>query len=427
MSVASEEVGTDRESQLARAEQAYRERNPRSQSALERLAQWLPGGDTRATTWFDPFPLVIEDAQGATLVDLDQHRYTDFLGNYTSLVHGHRPDAVTRAIHEALDRGTAFAAPLLDQGELAGRLVARIDSVELVRFANSGTEANLLAANIARTVTARQRIAVAAYSYHGSYELLDWRRPGPATAVFPANDVDGTIQALGDGRDLAAVFIELVQHAGGVVEISPDYLTFLRDFTRACGALLVFDEVVTLRLGYGGRQGAIDLSPDLTSLGKLIGGGLPIGAVGGAAHVMASTAPQRPGAYLHGGTFNGNRLSMVAGAAALDLLDRAAIERINRLGERLADGIRAAASQRGLAISVTSCGSLLTVHSLADVHTSAQSQAAAAQPLRRLLHLKLLEHGLFSAPRGEFVVSTAMDDTTIDDALVAIAQVFDEL
>ncbi|MGD0055219.1 MAG: aminotransferase class III-fold pyridoxal phosphate-dependent enzyme [Acidimicrobiales bacterium] len=181
------------------------------------------------------------------------------------------------------------------------------------------------------------------------------------------------------------------------------------------------------RISFGGRQEAVGVAPDLTSLGKLIGGGLPIGAVGGPARVMERTAPQRSDAILHGGTFNGNRLSMVAGAAALDLLDRAAIERINRLGGRLADGIVAAAASRGLGVSVTACGSLLTMHALADVSTAEESQAAAAQPLRRLLHLKLLEHGLFTAPRGEFVVSTAMDDTTIDDALASIARVFDEV
>jgi glutamate-1-semialdehyde 2,1-aminomutase len=427
MGVTHDEAVLRHEHQLDDVIAAYRHRNPNSEAALEQLSRWMPGGDTRATTWFEPFPLVIERAEGAHMVDLDQHDLVDFLSNYTSLVHGHRPPPVMAAIEEALGRGSVFAAPLLEQGELASRLVERVASVDLVRFTNSGTEANLLAANIARAVTGRTRVAVAQYSYHGGYELLDWHRPGADTAVFAANDVEGTVAALGDGRDLAAVFIELVQHAGGVMETKPEYVRFLRDFTRESGALLVFDEVVTLRLAYGGRQSDVGATPDLTSMGKFIGGGLPIGAVGGACGVMESTSPQRAGAFVHNGTFNGNRLTMVAGAAALDLLDREAISRINALGTRLADGISAAAAARGLGISVTSCGSLLTMHALPDVRTSAQSQVAAAQPLRRLLHFKLLEHGLFTAPRGEFVVSTAMDDATIDHALESIARTFDDV
>jgi glutamate-1-semialdehyde 2,1-aminomutase len=428
MSVTSDETVRHFEDQLARAVQAHRTRNPRSEAALQSLAQWLPGGDTRGTTWFEPFPLVIERALGADMVDLDGHELVDFLGNYTSLVHGHRPAAVTAAIQEALERGTVFAAPLLEQGELASRLVERVASVDLVRFTNSGTEANLLAANIARALTGRQRVAVAAFSYHGGYEGLDWHNAANANGpvVFPANDVEGTVEALGDGRDFAAVFVELVQHAGGVMPTSHEYLTFLRDFTRQSGALLVFDEVVTLRLAHGGRQEVLGVSPDLTSMGKIIGGGMPIGAVGGGADIMGSTSPQR-GALLHNGTFNGNRLAMVAGAAALDLLDRSAIERINGLGDRLAEAIRAAATARGLGVSVTSCGSLLTVHALPDVQSAAQGQTAASQPLRRLLHLKLLQHGLFIAPRGEFVISTAMDEHTIDAALTSIEQTFDDV
>jgi glutamate-1-semialdehyde 2,1-aminomutase len=428
MSVTSDETVRHVEDQLAHAVATHRSRNPRSELALQQLAQWLPGGDTRGTTWFEPFPLVIESALGANMVDLDQHQLVDFLGNYTSLVHGHRPALVTHAIKAALERGTVFAAPLLEQGELASRLVGRLASVDLVRFANSGTEANLLAANIARAVTGRQRVAVARFSYHGGYEGLDWHNAPSSTGpvVFPANDVEGTIDALGDGHDLAAIFIELVQHAGGVMPTSPEYLSFLRDFTQECGALLVFDEVVTLRLAHGGRQEELGVSPDLTSMGKIIGGGLPIGAVGGSASVMESTSPQR-GALLHNGTFNGNRLAMVAGAAALDLLDRNAIERINGLGVRLANGIRVAATGRGLGVSVTSCGSLLTLHALPDVQSAAQGQVAASQPLRRLLHLKLLEHGLFIAPRGEFVISTAMDDDTIDAALTSVQRTFDDI
>ena len=409
----------NRLSQLAGVEETHRLRNPRSERALRNLARWLPGGDTRTTTWYEPFPLVIEHATGALMFDLDGHQMIDFIGNYTALVHGHGPPAVTAAIQAALIRGTVFAAPLLEVG--------RIPSIELIRFTNSGTEANLIAVRIARAATGRQRVAVAAHSYHGSYEALDWRSTGPNTVVFPANDIDGTVEALGDGRDLAAVIIEPVLGSGGVIPVMQEYLSFLRDFTHDSGSLFIFDEVMTMRLAYGGLQEALSVKPDLTTLGKVIGGGLPIGAVGGAANIMELTDPRRSSAISHSGTFNGNRLAMVAGAAALDLLDREAIGRINFLGEKLANGIIVAATSRGLGLSVTSYGSLLNLHSLPDVHTPAEAQIAAAQPMKRLLHLKLLERGIFMAPRGELCTSTAMDETTIDMAVEAIGLTFDEL
>ncbi len=413
---------------LVAAEDAYRRRNPRSHAAMRELSRWLPGGDTRSTTWFEPFPLVIDRAAGVELHDLDGHLLLDFIGNYTALVHGHVPTPVTAATAATLEQGTVFAAPIREQGELAARLVSRIPSIELVRFTSSGTEANLLAARIARAVTGRRRLAVARHYYHGSWEELDWRRaPDTGAAVFEANDLDATARLLGDGRDLAAIFVEPVLGSGGVIPLTTEYLRFLRDYADDCGALLVFDEVMTLRLGHGGRQEVVGVRPDLTTLGKLIGGGLPIGAVGGAAAIMESTDPRRADALAHSGTFNGNRLAMVAGAAALDALDRAAIDRINLLGDRLADGIAGAVQARDLPLSITACGSLMNLHSLPEVLTADDAQAAAEQPLKRLLHLTLLEHGIFIAPRGELCTNTAMDETTIDTALAAIGRAFDAL
>ena len=413
---------------LSESEVLFRRLNKRSAAAIQRLAGSLPGGDTRSTTWFEPFPLVIESARGCQMTDVDGHLLTDFLGNYTSLVHGHAHPAVVRALASALERGTAFAAPLAEQGDLAERIVERVPSVDLVRFTNSGTEANLLAGRIARAVTGRTRLAVARHSYHGSYEPLDWNQASATgTHVFPANDVERTLQALGDGRDLAAVFVEPVLGSGGVIPLAAEYLGFLREFTATCDALLVFDEVMSLRVSLGGQQQTIGVEPDLTTFGKLIGGGLPIGAVGGKRAVLEFTAPTRPDAIPHGGTYNGNRLAMVAGSAALDLLDAAAIARINALGETLAAGIRALAAEHSVPVSVTGIGSLMNLHALPAVRSPEDAATAASQPLRRLLHLKFLEHGVFTAARGELCVSTAMSEVTIADALGAIGRAFREV
>lgn len=410
---------------LAQAEERHRRRNVRSLRALEQLAGLLPGGDTRSTTWFDPFPPVIESAVGAEMVDCDGHILLDFIGNYTSLVHGHAPATVTESIVRAVARGTVFAAPMLEQGELASRLCDRIGSVQRIRFTNSGTEANLLAGRIARAFTGRHRLAVARHSYHGSWPDLDWHAAASTgTATFPIDDREVAAAALGDGEDLAAVFIEPVLGSGGVIEVEDEMLAWLRELTERCGALLVFDEVMTVRLGYGGRQGKVGVCPDLTTLGKPIGGGLPIGAVGGRDEVMAMTEPGRNESVVHSGTFNGNRLAMVAGAAALDLLDQEAIAMLDRLAAKLVAAIENEACARELPISITSSGSMMNVHALPGVAGPDLAQRASAEPLARLMHLLLLEHGLFIASRGELCTSTAMDEGTIDRALSAFSAVF---
>jgi glutamate-1-semialdehyde 2,1-aminomutase len=417
----AEEASVDWKLALAAAEAEYAGRHAGSREAMARMAAWLPGGDTRSTTWFRPFPLVIDHADGVEMTDVDGHVLLDFLGNYTALVHGHRPPFILAAIEAALDRDFLFGAPMPEQGELARRIVGRLASAERVRFTNSGTEAGMVAARIARRFTGRERIALAEYSYHGSYEPLVWEAArSTGTAVFPVNDVDGAQAALDAAGPLAAVFLEPVLGSGGVIAADDDFLAFLREYTRRTGALLVFDEVMTFRLSYGGRQEATGVVPDLTMLGKIVGGGMPVGAVAGRADVLAVTDPSAPGSMEHSGTFNGHRLTMVAGAASLDALDRTAVERLNGLGDRLRDGLLDVAAASTVPISVTSCGSLLNLHAAAGVSTPAQADAAARSDLARYLHLALIDRGVFIAHRGEMCISTAMTEAVVDRAVYAV-------
>ncbi len=412
---------------LQAAEAEYAERHAGSREAMRRMAAWMPGGDTRSTTWFAPFPLVMDRAEGVEMIDVDGNTLLDFLGNYTALVHGHRPPFILAAIEAALERDVLFGAPMPEQGELARRIVGRLASAERVRFTNSGTEAGMVAARIARRFTGRERLALAEHSYHGSYEPLVWEaaeRTG--TTTFPVNDIDGATKALDAAGPLAAVYLEPVLGSGGVITVGDDFLAFLREYTTASGALLVFDEVMTFRLGYGGRQEATGVTPDLTMLGKIIGGGMPVGAVAGRADVLAVTDPSRPGSMEHSGTFNGHRLTMVAGAASLDALDRVAIERLNRLGDRLRDGLVAVAARSPVPVSVTSCGSLLNLHAAAGVTTPAAADAAAHSDLARYLHLALINRGVFMAHRGEMCISTVMTEETVDRAVAAVADVLAE-
>jgi glutamate-1-semialdehyde 2,1-aminomutase len=285
----------------------------------------------------------------------------------------------------------------------------------------------MVAARIARRFTGRERLAVAEHSYHGSYEPLVWEAaPRTGTATFPVNDIAGAERALDEAGPLAAVFLEPVLGSGGVITSDDDFLAFLRDYTRDSGSLLVFDEVMTFRLGYGGRQEATGFAPDLTMLGKIIGGGMPVGAVAGRADVLAVTDPSRPGSMEHSGTFNGHRLTMVAGAASLDALDRAAVERLNRLGGRLRDGLNAVAASSKVPVSVTSCGSLLNLHAAAGVTTPAQADAAAHSDLARYIHLALIDRGVFIAHRGEMCISTVMTEETVDRAVAAVADALAE-
>lgn len=412
---------------LAAVEAEYARLHPRSREAMLRMARALPGGDTRTTTWFAPFPLVIASGNGASMEDLDGNPLLDFICNYTALVHGHRPPFVVDALEKELRRGFVYAAPIEEQGQLAELISSRIASVDLVRFTNSGTEANMLAMRLARAWTGRQRLAVAEHSYHGSDDTLDWHAaPSTNTVVFPIDDVDHAAATLEKATDLAAIFIEPVLGSGGVLPVSPELLEYLREFTTRTGALLVFDEVMTFRLGYGGFQERLEVAPDLTTLGKAIGGGMPCGAVGGRREVMELTDPRRDRRLHHSGTFNGHRLAMVAGRATLEALDEKSIAKMNRLGERLATGIRSRIEREEAPISVTSVGSMLNVHAAAHVNTPAQAQKAATDPLARYLHLALINQGVFIAARGEMCTSTAMSEETVDQAVDAFAAILEE-
>lgn len=414
------------EALLAREIRTYEERHARSRDVVSQMARSMPGGDTRSTVWFNPFPPVIEYAAGCEMVDADGNRFQDFLGNYASLVHGHAPAFVTEALERELTRGYAFAAPMREQGELADLITGRLPAADLVRFTNSGTEAVWLAVRLARVVTGRKRIAVAAHSYHGSGDVASWSMASETgTAVFPGNDAEGTLRTLDEAGPLAAVIVEPVLGVGGVIRLEDDFLSVLREYTRRTGALLIFDEVMSFRLGYGGAQEQCGVTPDLTTLGKMIGGGLPIGAVAGKATVMEKSDPRKPGALYHGGTNNGHRLSMVAGAATLRALDRESIERINAMGQQLAQGIRAAADRTGAPVSVTRCGSMLRLHAQRDVTTAEQADLAHKSTLATLLHISLTNRGIYLAPRGQMCVSTAMTEQTIEAAEQAIAEVLE--
>jgi glutamate-1-semialdehyde 2,1-aminomutase len=416
----------------------YTERTPRSRSLHERLRRVMPGGDTRSITWFEPYPVAIDRAAGYELRDVDGNAYIDLLNNYTALVHGHAHPRIVEAIAAQAGLGTVYPAPHRAQLRLAEAITRRVPSVELVRFTNSGSEAVLQAVRAARAYTRRPLLVKADGGYHGSWDQVPLT-PAEARAVgtpaeieslvrfVPYNDAAALAELMErEGERVAAILLEPVM-GEGVIAGEPDYLRGARELADRHGALLILDEVVTFRLAPGGRQEAIGASPHLTTFGKIIGGGLPVGAVGGCEAVMRVFDPRRDGTLPHAGTFNGNTLTTAAGLVSLELLTPAEIERINGLGETLAAGMREALAGHGVAGGVMRCGSLLHLvfdtdgepRRFADLHLESRMHDA--------VHLACMEEGLFIAPRGLMNTSTAMDADVIDEVVARFGRALERV
>jgi glutamate-1-semialdehyde 2,1-aminomutase len=392
---------------------AYTERTPGSAASFEAARRVLPGGETRAVTSYPPYPVIITEGRGARLTDADGHVYLDLVNNYTAMVHGSAFGPAVEAVADLLPQGYAFASPHPYQVALAELISARVPSVQRIRFTNSGTEAALLAARIASRATGRRRLLMFDGAYHGSAALF---LPGsPDVVRAPWNDLAAVEALLGSGHDVAAVFAEPFLGAGGVRPAEPGFLAAVAGLAASQGVLFVLDEVQGLRNGLGGEQGRLGLTPDLTLLGKIIGGGFPIGAVGGRADLLELTvASMTPGNVTHAGTFNGHLAAMAAGLMTLRYLDGAAITRLNEAAAALSAGIVAGATAAGVAAEVTRAGSIMNVH--------LREPAQLAD-----LHIALLLNGVYTTPRGMINLSTALSPGDLDDIAAAYAAAFTQV
>jgi glutamate-1-semialdehyde 2,1-aminomutase len=392
---------TDLTELVAEAERRYAERNPQSRRLHAQRSAVMPGGNTRSVIHVSPFPLTIVRGEGARIVDADGHVYVDFLGEYTAGLYGHSHPAIREAIRAALDDGLTLGAPNRYETRLAQAICARFPSIELVRFCNSGTEANLLALSLARVVTGKPAVLAFAGGYHGS--LLSFREGGsPLNAPFPYvvapfNDAGAAARTIAEhASELAAVIVEPLQGSGGVIPGEPEFLQAVRDATAEHGVLLVFDEVMTSRLATGGLQEVLGIAPDLTTLGKYVGGGLAFGAFGGRADLLERFDPSRADALQHPGTFNNAVMTMAAGVAGLTkVLTADEIARLNALGDRL----RARLLEAG--IRATGYGSMAGLH-FDDAETQTH------------FHLHMLEHGFSYARRGFVALSVPLTQTDVD-------------
>ncbi|MFM1967102.1 MAG: hypothetical protein RL134_2827 [Actinomycetota bacterium] len=423
MTATDERIDLDRA--LEQAREHYIAQRPVGAAMHAEAREVMPGGNTRTVLYHPPFPMRIARGAAQRVVDVDGHEYVDMLGEYTAGLYGHSQQPILDAVRAALDDGISLAGHNVYESRLAREIVDRFPALELVRFTNSGTEANLMAIALARVVTGRSGIAVMRGGYHGG--LLYFGGGGsPVNAPYDAivldyNDVEGARSAIRAHADrLAAVVVEPVLGSGGVIPATREFLAALREESAAHGVLLVLDEVMTSRLSPGGAAPLYDVTPDLLTLGKYLGGGLSFGAFGGRADLMSRFDPSQPGALPHAGTFNNNVLSMAAGLAGLtEVLDGARLDALNARGDRLRDALNDVMAPYGW--TATGMGSMVGFHPVSGPVTSPADLAGADDRQRELLFLDLLERGWYVAPRGFIALSIEVTDDDVDGFVAAVA------
>ena len=435
---------------VEKEESEYTTKTARSRALHEEAVAVMPGGNSRTTTFFDPYPFYIERGQGAMLWDADGNARLDFNGNYTSLILGHAPEAVVRAAQEAAANGLSFPGPTEHEVRLAEVLTRRIPSMDSVRFTNSGTEATMNAVRLARAFTGRPKIAKFEGAFHGTH---DWvmvsvtpdpraggsaRKPKPVpwsagippavlkhVVVLPWNDADACAAILEkEGQSIAALLVDPLLGIGGIIPPADGFLERLREITERLGILLIFDEVISFRVAMGGAQERFGIRPDLTTLGKIIGGGLAVGAFGGRRDIMDFYDPRRGKARIsQGGTFNANPVTMAAGLATLEALDSDAYARLDALGDRLRGSVTRffeSGRRRG---QITGVGSLFCLHWTSEKITDYRSSRPKDPGMPMRVFLGLVNEGILLTQRGMGAISLPMTEEDIDRLVNALARV----
>ena len=432
------------------AQVRYRSSDSRSAALHRRATAVLPGGNTRTTVHIDPYPPYAVSGRGAVVTDAEGEERLDFLNNYTSLMHGHADPDIIAAVTAQLESGTAFSMPTESEIGLAEIIAERIPSVDQVRFTNSGTEAVMMAIQAARAYTGRPMIAKFEGSYHGTYDFAGvsttmprdaWDADEPPAIPYAAGTPQGVLDNVRvlrfndiemaerlverDGSQLAAVLVDPMPWRMGLIAGTEAFLKSLRALTEAHGIVLIFDEVISLRASFHGTQGLTGVHPDLTTMAKIIGGGFPVGAVGGRAEVMAVFDPRGGKSKVpHGGTFSANPVTMVAGKVSMEKFDAEEAARLDALGAYIREGLAEALDGARVPGQVTGAGSLFGVHLNDRPLTGYQSWEGPPEEgvLRQRVADAVFSHGAVMSPALTGCLSTPMTETeanTLIDAFSA--------
>jgi glutamate-1-semialdehyde 2,1-aminomutase len=441
----------------------YADARPNSCRLHTEACKYMPGGDTRTATFFLPFPNFIKYGDGAYMYDEDGFKLLDFQNNYTSLIHGHAHPETVEAVREQIAKGSAYTAPFEKQIELSAILTQRFPSVDMIRYTNSGTEANMHALRIARAYTGKAKIIKTEGGYHGTTDVfeasvdpnikkagtLDQIKVIPESRgvsenalkdvlVVPFNDIERTRKMIEEHhRETACIIIEPIMGSAGQITPDLEYLKFLREITEQYHIVLIFDEVVTGRLSLGGAQKFYGVTPDLTTMGKIIGGGTPVGAFGGKQEIMQMYDPREKKMY-HSGTFNGNAVTMAAGLATMKAYNQEAVDYVNGLGTLFKEGVLKIYDKLGLNMKISGAGSIYNILFTDKEVKNYRDVASAHEELNKVLYMSLLTKGVFDAERGMFCMSTAMTkedirfgldtlETSLREMLPAIAEEAPEL
>ena len=425
---------------------------PKSKALQDEATKYLPGGSSRATSYFDPYPTFIDYGEGQYIYDVDGNKYLDFMINATTLVLGHANPKVVNALQEQAAKGTSFSGPTESQIRLAKILTDRLPSVDTIRFVNSGTEGTLNAIRAARAFTGKYRIAKFEGGYHGAHEYVSVsvRPPGnrldpenlnpvpefpgqpPSVSddviLMPYNDLEGSERIIREHKDeLACVIMEAVSSSFGYLPADADFLRGIREITSELGILLVFDEVQSFRVSPGGAQEYFDVIPDLTCLGKIVGGGLPAGAFGGRRDIMELFDPSQEGGAVipHAGTFNANPMTMVAGEITLNELTPDVYERMNKLGEMLRLKLRAVFDELEVPVQITGVASFFGIHFNDKEITDYRSTLSNNKEMTKALFTGMLNEGILlqqGCAGALNVLTTEAEVDTLVDAIRKVTQ-----
>ena len=435
---------------IAEEARRYVAANRASEATHGRAETVLPGGDTRNSIFWEPFPVYIDHAQGSTIVDVDGNERTDFINNMTTLILGHRHPAVISALEEQLARGISYPAPaplVVEWGEL---MRERVQSVDKIRFVNSGTEATLNAIRAARAYTGNNLLAKCEGAYHGNHDSVQISVTPPLSAagredsptavagtqgisgratdeivMMPYNDPENAERIIRQyAADLAAVIVEPINGQCGMIPADAEFLQTLRDVTDELGILLIFDEVIAFRASRGGAQGYYGIYPDLTCFGKTVGGGLPVGAFGGRDDIMSQFDPSGDGPTVaHAGTFNGNPMTAAAGVATLKHLTDDAFTDLQSKGDYLRTKLRNIIARAEMPMSITGAASLFAIQCTPGPVTNYRQYAQNDSDMLSYVFLAMLNRGYLLSNRCAGNISTAHTYEDLDGFATAFAAV----